>query len=579
MTIDGIYHPREKTSPLSGTLTLNAFPLELANPFLAANATSLKGTAEGSIRLSGKLTEPLLSGKMNLSDAMVHLDSYGMHLVLDSMPVRMENSDIYFDHYAVRPSVDTKKAIYLDGSIRKSTTPQATASLRITSDELTLLDEPRPRRDDQLLYGRIIASTNMNVSGPMTSLRVRGGINVLSGTNCTYILREDPLKTGEQSDELVQFVDFSDTLFTKSPEVVPPTLGGLDVNLTIHVDPSVRIGADLTADGADYLHAQGGGTLHFTYPPYGEMSMTGRYEMSGGGELSYTLPVVGNKRFTISPTSTLSWYGSISNPYLDFSAVNKVKATVTSSSGSSERVNFNVSIEIKDYVNRMNLGFSLAAPENLSMQNTLSTMTKEEQSKQAIALMATGIYLGSGTGAGNLNLNSALTSLLQSQINKAAGKLLQGTDLSLGMDHYDGSSGEAARTDYTYSFSRRFYNDRIRIIVGGKVQSGAGAPNQGQTFLDNVSLQYQLDKSGEQYLSLYHKRVTDNILEGEFSETGVGYVLRRKLSSLRDLFRFRAKKVKRDTLPKASIQEWRLGGDTTTVQSTDSTPFVRLQSK
>ena len=560
-------------------MTLNAFPLELANPFLAANATSLKGTAEGSIRLSGKLTEPLLSGKMNLSDAMVHLDSYGMHLVLDSMPVRMENSDIYFDHYAIRPSVDTKKAIYLDGSIRKSTTPQATASLRITSDELTLLDEPRPRRDDQLLYGRIIASTNMNVSGPMTALRVRGGINVLSGTSCTYILREDPLKTGEQSDELVQFVDFSDTLFTKSPEVVPPTLGGLDVNLTIHVDPSVRIGADLTADGADYLHAQGGGTLHFTYPPYGEMSMTGRYEMSGGGELSYTLPVVGNKRFTISPTSTLSWYGSISNPYLDFSAVNKVKATVTSSSGSSERVNFNVSIDIKDYVSRMNLGFSLAAPENLSMQNTLSTMTKEEQSKQAIALMATGIYLGSGTGAGNLNLNSALTSLLQSQINKAAGKLLQGTDLSLGMDHYDGSSGEAARTDYTYSFSRRFYNDRIRIIVGGKVQSGAGAPNQGQTFLDNVSLQYQLDKSGEQYLSLYHKRVTDNILEGEFSETGVGYVLRRKLSSLRDLFRFRAKKVKRDTLPKASIQEWRLGGDTTTVHSTDSTPVVRLQSK
>ena len=158
-------------------------------------------------------------------------------------------------------------------------------------------------------------------------------------------------------------------------------------------------------------------------------------------------------------------------------------------------MNFNVSIEIKDYVSRMNLGFSLAAPENLSMQNTLSTMTKEEQSKQAIALMATGIYLGSGTGAGNLNLNSALTSLLQSQINKAAGKLLQGTDLSLGMDRYDGSSGEAARTDYTYSFSRRFYNDRIRIIVGGKVQSGAGAPNQGQTFLDNVSLQTSRESS------------------------------------------------------------------------------------
>lgn len=536
MSIDGIYYPREKTSPLKGTLTLNAFPLELANPFLAANSTALTGTAEGSINLSGKLTEPRLSGQVHLNQAMLHLNAYATHLALDSIPVRLEGSDVFFDHYALRPSVDPKKAIYIDGSIHKSTSPEASASLRITSDELTLLNEPRPTRDDQLLYGKIIASTRMTATGPLTALRVRGSMNVLSGTNCTYILREDPLTAGDKKDQLVQFVDFADTLFTKKVEVAPTSLGGLDVNLTINVDPSVRVGADLTAGGSDYLHAQGGGTLHFTYPPYGEMSMTGRYEMSGGGELSYTLPVVGNKLFTIDPTSSLSWTGPITNPYLNFTAVNKVKASVASSSGNAQRVNFNVSILIKDYVTKMNLGFGLSAPENLSVQNSISTMTKEEQGKQAIALMATGMYLAGGSGAGNLDLNSALTSLLQSQINKTAGMLLQGTDLNLGLDRYDGASGEAAHTDLTYSFSRRFYNDRIRIVVGGKVQSGAGATNQGQTFLDNVSLKYQLDKTGEQYLSLYHKLVTDNVLEGEFSETGVGYVLRRKLSSLLDLF-------------------------------------------
>ena len=130
------------------------------------------------------------------------------------------------------------------------------------------------------------------------------------------------------------------------------------------------------------------------------------------------------------------------------------------------------------------------------------------------------------------------------------------------MDHYDGSSGEAAHTDYTYSFSRRFYNDRIRIVVGGKVQSGANRGNQGQNFLDNVSIQYQVDKSGEQYFSLYHKRVTDNILEGEYSETGVGYVLRRKMNSLLDVFNFLKKKPKLSP-QKVIAQPWRLGGDTT----------------
>ena len=144
MSIDGIYYPREKVSPLKGTLTLTSFPLELANPFLAENSTTLAGTANGSIRLSGKLTEPLLSGQMHLNKGMLNLNAYGTHLALDSIPVRMEGSDIFFDHYALRPSGDPKKAIYIDGSIHKSTTPQATASLRITSDELTLLNEPRP---------------------------------------------------------------------------------------------------------------------------------------------------------------------------------------------------------------------------------------------------------------------------------------------------------------------------------------------------------------------------------------------------------------------------------------------------
>ena len=204
---------------------------------------------------------------MHLNKGMLNLNAYGTHLALDSIPVRMEGSDIFFDHYALRPSGDPKKAIYIDGSIRKSTTPQATASLRITSDELTLLNEPRPTRDDQLLYGKIIALTRMVATGPLTSLRVRGSVNVLSGTNCTYVMREDPLTASQQTDQLVQFIDFSDTLFTKKVEVAPTSLGGLDVNLTINVDPSVRIGADLTAGGTDYVHAQGGGTLHFTYPP------------------------------------------------------------------------------------------------------------------------------------------------------------------------------------------------------------------------------------------------------------------------------------------------------------------------
>ena len=75
-----------------------------------------------------------------------------------------------------------------------------------------------------------------------------------------------------------------------------------------------------------------------------------------------------------------------------------------------------------------------------------------------------------------------------------------------------------------------------------------------------------MDKTGEQYFSLYHKRVTDNILEGEYSETGVGYVLRRKMNSLLDVFNFLKKKPKLSP-QKVIAQPWRLGDTTSTAGS------------
>jgi len=39
-------------------------------------------------------------------------------------------------------------------------------------------------------------------------------------------------------------------------------------------------------------------------------------------------------------------------------------------------------------------------------------------------------------------------------------------------------------------------------------------------FIDNVSVEYQMDKAGERFAQVYHKRITDNVIEGEYSETG-----------------------------------------------------------
>ena len=99
-------------------------------------------------------------------------------------------------------------------------------------------------------------------------------------------------------------------------------------------------------------------------------------------------------------------------------------------------------------------------------------------------------------------MNSALSSFLSSQISAISGSALRTLDLSFGMDNTQLGSG-AVHTDYSFKFSKRFLNNRLRIVIGGKVSSGAEIENQNDTFFDNVALEYRLSPKSNKYLKLF----------------------------------------------------------------------------
>jgi hypothetical protein len=190
----------------------------------------------------------------------------------------------------------------------------------------------------------------------------------------------------------------------------------------------------------------------------------------------------------------------------------------------------------------MQLEFTLNAPEDLTMQNQLSAMGEEERSKQAVSMLVTGMYLGSGSGTGkvNMDMGAALNSFLQKEITNLAGSALKTVDISLGVESSEEETGEK-RTDYSFRFAKRFYNDRIRVVLGGRISTG-NVPEQNQTFIDNISFEYRLDNSGTRYVKLFHNKNYESILEGEITETGAGIVLRRKMKHIGEFFIFRKPK-------------------------------------
>lgn len=333
----------------------------------------------------------------------------------------------------------------------------------------------------------------------------------------------------------MKFVDFKDT---KEQVVTRPPLTGFDMDITVDIDEGAHILCALNTDHSNYIDLIGGGSLRMQYNTTDNILIRGRYTLSNG-EMKYSLPVIPLKTFTIQDGSYVEFNGDPMNPTLNITATEQNKANV-STGGTEKTVLFECGVAITQTLNDMGLQFIIDAPEDMSVHNELQTMSKENRGKIAVTMLTTGMYLASGNTS-SFSMNSALSAFLNSQINAISGNALRTLDLSFGMENSTTGSGQT-HTDYSFKFAKRFWNNRLRIVIGGKVSSGADVQNQNDTFFDNVTFEYRLSQNSNKYLKLFYERDSYDWLEGNVQEYGGGFIWRRKLQSIKDIFRFKSNK-------------------------------------
>ena len=284
-----------------------------------------------------------------------------------------------------------------------------------------------------------------------------------------------------------------------------------------------------------------------TYDMLSGLKLFGRYTVLSGS-MDYSLVVVSLKNFMIDSGSYVEFMGDMMNPKLNISASERKKASV-SNNNVTRTVNFDVGLKITQTLSDLGLEFTLQAPEDLTVQNELASMSIEDRGRAAVAMLTTGMYLSPNSGSGEgFDATSALSSFLNSQISNIAGKALSTIDIGFGIDNTTSATG-AAQTDYNFSFAKRFWGNRISVIIGGKVSSGNDAQNTGMSIINNVSVEYRLDNSGTRYVKAFYNKDTESILDSEVMEMGASLVLRRKTENLGELFIFRdtKKNAKRKT--------------------------------
>ena len=511
---------------LDATLAFLHTPMNIVNGFVPDHLLGLEGFAEGELAVKGSTKRPQVDGEIYLNQAYLYSTPYGVKLRFDDDPVRVINSKLLLENFTMYAHNDNPLNIM--GDIDFHDTDRITMNVRMRAQDFLLINSKQTK--ESVAYGKCYVNLFAMMSGRLDQLKMQGRLDVLGKTDLTYILLDSPISTDNRIEELVKFTDFSDSTLTV---VNKPTPEGLDVQMNINIDEGTHVRCDLNADQSNYVDILGGGEMRMKYTSE-EMTLNGRYTVSSGS-MKYSLPVIPLKTFTIQDGSYVDFTGDMMNPRLNITATERTKAPVTSEDGQSRSVVFDCGVVITKTLNDMGLEFIINAPEDMSISSELNSMTAEQRGKQAVTMLTTGMYLSENNTSG-FSMNSALNSFLQSEINNITGSALKTLDVSIGMDNSTDASG-STHTDYSFKFAKRFWNNRLNVQIGGKVSTGSEVQGERQSFFDNVSMEYRLTPTSNQYVKLFYNQNVYDWLEGYTGQYGGGYIWRRKLDSIWDIFK------------------------------------------
>ena len=480
----------------------------------------VQGRASGTFTCDKTFTPDHLSGVLHLTDTHCHIPTYNLELhTSDTLSIPIDRGILTLNAlplyaYGGQPLLLGGKIVLSKG--------QPTLQLQLSANDVNLLQPQATNKT--LLYGKAFISGNVGIYGQPNDLTIDGALQLRPGTSLHYIYKDAILTASNTMESAVTFIDFStDSTSTMLPSKKLSS-NSPTINISLTISPTAELEVSLGQSKQNDIALQGGGTLYLQHSPTNGLQLAGRYTIENG-DLTMNIPLLHVSHMRIYPGSSVTWSGNPKNPLLNISAEERIRASVTLN-GSPESVLFVTGISLTDTMEKLGIQFTLSAPENASMQNTLAALSNDERSKLAVALLTTGLYLGEG-GTGNL-MNTALMSLLQTQFDDISHNTFRTIDVSIGIDPlFDGVSGVSTRTDYTFSLAKRLWNDRIRISIGGSVTAN-NQRIESNGVIDNITIEWRITPIGSQYLRFFYDKHYESILEGEIRETGIGYVYRKQ---------------------------------------------------
>ena len=533
---------------INGNIAIDRLPLSVANAFLPQNMGGFTGLLSSDLSINGTTQEPLVNGYVHFDKASLQFNQIGASLTMSNDKVEIENSRLIFDNYYIMGN--NNSPLNIEGVVNFERLNDIGVNLDISGENFQPINIKENR--SSIIYGSVFTDVNTRIRGSLNDLRITGGISLLSGTNATYVMQSNSSLSSTDYSDMVSFISFADTAAVdKENEKRAKRQANFTATLGIDIDEGVQLGINLSSDGKNRIDLVGGGELLYTATALGDNRVSGRYNLTGGF-VRYTPPFISQKIFNIEDGSNVSWNGDILNPMFNITAVQSQRSSVKSGD-ESRLVDFDITIKLTNTLKDLDISFDLATADDMSIDNELQALTPEQRESKALNMLLYNSYTDLASVVDNYSINDPLNIFLEYELNTWAQRTLRGVDLTFGVDNYGIDGTGTQRTDYSYQFSKSLFDNRLKVVIGGSYASNQDVTqNLSENLIDDISLEYRLDKRENMYLKVFRQTGYESIIEGEITQTGIGFMYRKQINSLLDFFRKKPQHKKHQATKEAS---------------------------
>ena len=573
LALTGYYNTaKDAGDALNMDLKIQQINLEKIEGLTMGSLKDMEGTIAGDLKVTGTTAKPNVVGELDFNQSSFFVTASGTYLHLERETINFDTRGIAFNNFTLQDKKDN--ALSINGRINTPTFTDLKLDLDIKSDKFLFVDAKKSenKKEKQMMYGKALASVDIQVKGSATSPVVTANVDVLEGTDLSYVLPESEVATIDK-EGIVEFVDrdfYSDTLISLEPKEDTTKYGtDMDIRAVVKIEPEAKVNVEI--DPGNRIEIQGGGDINFNLNPSGEMSLTGRYEITDG---IYKLNFfnIAKRDFKIQKGSSITFYGDIMDMKADITAVHEVEAAsyelMANQMGNAseselnkykQKLPFEVVLNLDGEIMNPTIDFDIdiADEERGAMGGTINTrlqlLNKQESelNKQVFALLILGGFISENPldratgemGFAESTARNTVSGLLTDQLNKLADKNLSGIGLSFDLNSYeDYSTGESQnRTELGINLKKSFMDDRLTFQVGTNVDlEGEAAQQQQQQGLSSIAgdviISYLITEDGRYKVQIFRENSYAGVIDGQIIQTGASLIFVREYDEISELF-------------------------------------------